>query len=287
MRLLGINLLAALGLAASCAMAQTPSKIPPISIQPFAGDAHPMVEETTNVSGRCGSAVVLVLGAKEGAEDFFDGDPDSTQVVIRQSSQQEVHVTEDNGLSDHNGVMCVSNKHGTHLLIWSNCGGSACSGGYGFTVVDVEQPEIIAPLKKHELCDETCASKLTGSKIPYILNGKTPPTTLASPSSPKTDILPDKTYESIDVADIKVNGGKLEGKYVEVSGLMGYFMEHWSIRPNEDSSAIIYVDTQFLPRDVQKAMLACHIFCRVTLRGEVNPVAFGDLGVTADSVDLQ
>lgn len=287
MRLLGINLFAALCLAASSAMAQTPSKIPPISIQPFAGDAHPMVQETTNVSGKCGSAVVLVLGVKEGTENFFDGDADSTQIIVRQSSPREVHITEENGLSDYNGVMCISNKRGTHLLIWSNCGGSACSRGYSFTVVDVEQPKIIAPLEKGGLCDEACAAKLTGSMIPYILNDKTPPRIVASQGFPETDTLPGKTYEKVDVADVKVDGGNLEGKDVEVSGLMDYTMEHWSIRPNEDSSAIIYVDTQFLSRDIQKAMLACHIFCRVTLRGKVNPVAFGNLGVTADSVDLQ
>ena len=71
-------------------------------------------------------------------------------------------------LSDYNGVACVSKGPTKYLLVWSNCGGTACGDRFNFTVVDVKQLRILAGGKA--LCDEHCASRLTGNKLPLRLN---------------------------------------------------------------------------------------------------------------------
>lgn len=169
-------------------------------------------------------------------------------------------------------------RNGNHLLIWSMCGGSACGETYGFTVVDVDQPKVISPTD----CDEVCAARLTASKLPFILNHKDAVNTATDDIA----VVQDKTYQKIDVEYITLDAGKLEGKYVELSRLMFYNADRWTIRTNEDSQVLIYVDTQFLPREALKAMLSCHIFCHVILRGSVRPADTGKWGVTADSVEL-
>ena len=94
-------------------------------------------------------------------------------------------------------------------------------------------------------------------------------------------------YQKMDALDIKLDGGKLEGKKVEVMGWIGTFNDHWLMHETQDGSPLFYVDTQFLPRDERKALLtSCAMRCRLVIRGSVDRVDFGEWGITADSVEV-
>ena len=149
----------------------TEPQIPPVSLSPFPGATTMAVEKAALVSGKCGASVVRIIGITLSTGAFFDIDQDGG-VIVRQLHMPEVHLTQNNGLSDHNGVACIHTAAGaSHLLIWSACGGSACGDDFGFTVIEVDRPRIVSPKD----CNKACASKLTGgSNIPFVLNGRRP-----------------------------------------------------------------------------------------------------------------
>lgn len=144
------------------------------------------IEHTQTIFGTCGNRVIGIIGVVNIFDDHFTidsgGDP---SIVIRGEKSPEMKITADatylrNGidikyaasgmLSDHNGVACVSSHDSDKLLIWSNCGGSACGDNYNFYVIDLKTLSIIK--KSDDSCDEACISKaLGGSKLPFQLNG--------------------------------------------------------------------------------------------------------------------
>ncbi|HEX8643891.1 MAG TPA: hypothetical protein VF702_08260 [Allosphingosinicella sp.] len=144
----------------------------PIQIEPFPATSQSSartVDVTTvqNHYGRCGPVVVQVLGVAAQHEDFFTIDPasgTSQVVVIGQGPRRSVAVP----LSDHNGVACVTNGMRRYVLIWSNCGGTACGNDFSFTAVDVERVRRVAGSGLN--CDASCAHRITGSDLSLRLN---------------------------------------------------------------------------------------------------------------------
>jgi hypothetical protein len=147
-----------------------------VRLQPFpanAGILASKVDVTTvkNHYGRCGSAVVQVLGVKQQVGNFFtiDAPAGNARVVVIAEGGQRLLTVED-VLSDHNGVACLTTKPSPNLLIWSKCGGTACGDDFAFTVVDVERLRIVSGAAGD--CDARCAQRLTGSRFPLELNSR-------------------------------------------------------------------------------------------------------------------
>lgn len=113
-----------------------------------------------------------VLGVEREVGSFFTVDSASeigTAVVVIGKGRNSVLVLKDT-LSDHNGVACLTSGQRKFLLIWSNCAGSACGDNFTFTVVDALAVRVVAG--KSGDCDEQCASRLTGSRLPLKLNSR-------------------------------------------------------------------------------------------------------------------
>jgi hypothetical protein len=165
----------ALGLAAvsqNQATAQVLSSA--IRLEPLpaiaASPAEVDVTTVTNHYGRCGSAVVQVIGVEQDNGDFFSVDAASESanvVVIAPGGRSRLSLR--SALSDYNGVACVGIGANKHLLVWSTCSGTVCGGmGYSFTVVDVRALRILAGGRSP--CNASCAQWLTGSRLPLQLD---------------------------------------------------------------------------------------------------------------------
>lgn len=143
-----------------------------IDLQPSLISDKIEVEKVENYTGSCGDSAVLVYGVlRPGSETFNIAD--YGRVVVRSGPRKEIVLSAENGvLSDHNGIACVKTKTGDRLVIWSVCGGSSCTWGYDYFVVDPSIPALIAPkdLKK-DSCDKKCAIKELGGKLLPVLMG--------------------------------------------------------------------------------------------------------------------
>jgi hypothetical protein len=144
-----------------------------VRLQPFPADSGILsskvdVITVKNHYGRCGSAVVQVLGVKEQIGNFFTIDGNARVVIIADGGQRSLTI--EDALSDYNGVACLTTKRSPYLLIWSNCAGTACGDDFGFTVIDVERLRIVSGAAGD--CDAKCAQRLTGSRLPLELNSR-------------------------------------------------------------------------------------------------------------------
>lgn len=154
----------------SAATAQSAIQLEPLS-DPF-NPSKRTVDVTTvhNYYGQCGRSIVQVLGVVDQSETSFTTDVSATDqasiVVIAPGGRR--HLILRNMLSDYNGVACVTKSGAKLLLIWSNCGGTACPDAFNFTVVDVRGLRVIAGGLAS--CDAQCATRLTGSRLPFVLN---------------------------------------------------------------------------------------------------------------------
>lgn len=122
-----------------------------------------------NVYGKCGPAVVHVLGIRDEIGDFYAVDSAAENadiVVIGKGGNQKISLKR--ALSDYNGVACIGSGLNKLLLVWSDCGGSACGRGYNFTVVDVQTLRMLAG--GASACDAPCAAKITGNQLPLELD---------------------------------------------------------------------------------------------------------------------
>jgi len=148
-----------------------------IHIEPFPPDGEgeykskPEVHivNVKNYYGKCGDAVVQVLGVQENpGDDFFtvDAASDTVRIVILGERSDIIIKQED--LSDANGVSCININKVPKLLIWKNCLGSACPPDFHFIVVDIRSMRIIRGGKTE--CDAICAYRATGSRLPFRLN---------------------------------------------------------------------------------------------------------------------
>lgn len=150
--------------------AQSAIQLEPFPATSWSPKSEINVTTVQNYYGQCGSAVVQVLGVLQQVDDFFTVDGGSAEgpsvVVIAPGGRRSLVVKD--ALSDHNGVACVSKGPSKYVLVWSNCGGTACGDDFNFTVVDVKQLRVLAGGKAS--CNEHCASRLTGSKLPLKIN---------------------------------------------------------------------------------------------------------------------
>lgn len=147
-----------------------------VRLQPFPADSGILsskVDVTTvqNHYGRCGSAVVQVLGVERQVGNFFtvDAPAGNARVAVIAEGGQRLLTVED-ALSDYNGVACLTTKPSPHLLVWSKCGGTACGDDFDFTVIDVERLRLVSGAAGE--CDAKCAQRLTGSRLPLELNSR-------------------------------------------------------------------------------------------------------------------
>ncbi len=118
----------------------------------------------TNYSGVCGTSEVKIMDVEELNSDIFK--VNNGKLTVK--SEKKVLILNDL-LSDYNGIACVKTKVGERLLVWSNCSGSVCGEDFNFFVIDPKKLTIIAP-KKGKICDDKCASKILGSKLPQKIN---------------------------------------------------------------------------------------------------------------------
>ena len=130
----------------------------PVRLHPFKGSKKLAITKTKAITGVCGKAVVRVLGVKNEQDNVYSSDVDGAKIVIRNPPKKELVFDSNSGvISDYTGMACIG---GNRLLIWSDCGGSACGRGYNFTVIDTENLIILAPKDPREQsCDDKCASQ--------------------------------------------------------------------------------------------------------------------------------
>lgn len=151
--------------------AAAPRQISPITLSPSAAFPNTLIETIKVYTGACGSRVVRIVGVTDVNDKSFTLDIDG-RIIIHQGQGPDLVIDSNNGLSDYNGVACVERNDGSaRLLIWANCGGSACGDDYGFVVVDPEKMKIVSSND----CDEMCGYALTGSRLPWALNDKAMP----------------------------------------------------------------------------------------------------------------
>lgn len=133
------------------------------------GSGQVEIVSVKNYYGRCGASVVQILGVAEDHGDFFTVDSagsNSAIVVLGDDGSAEIR----RELSDHNGVACVGPASSPKVLIWSNCGGTACGDDFDFTVVTTGTPRIISDPDSG--CDAACAARLTRSDLPHKINSR-------------------------------------------------------------------------------------------------------------------
>lgn len=156
----------------SAADAQPAIKLEPFPPTSWMPKSEASVTTVHNHYGRCGSAVVQVLGVLKQVDGFFTVDSGSAEgpsvVVIAAGGADSLTLKE--VLSDYNGVACVSKGPAKYLLVWSKCGGSACGDDFDFTVVDIARLRVAAGGKVP--CDDRCAASITGSDLPLAINGR-------------------------------------------------------------------------------------------------------------------
>jgi len=122
--------------------------------------------QETNYTGLCGPATVKIMEVTEISGDIFK--VNNGRLIIKSDKKELVL---DEILSDYNGVACVKTKIADRLLVWSNCSGSVCGDNFHFFVIDLQKLAVIAP-KKGKTCDDKCASKILGNKLPQKINSR-------------------------------------------------------------------------------------------------------------------
>jgi hypothetical protein len=166
-------LLAALLCVGSPAFALATAEQTAINLSPLASEKAVTIDKAQNFTGTCGPSVVRVLGVTSVTGDIFGIDIDSGKIIVRQLRKPEVILDSNNGMSDHTGISCIDYEGKSRLLVWSNCAGTACGDEYTFTVIDADNPKVLAPSGPIVTsCDEVCAYALTGNKLPLKMNGK-------------------------------------------------------------------------------------------------------------------
>lgn len=108
----------------------------PISLNSPDGEEQLYVDSVVNVTGKCGGAIVRVIGAVNEGDEFFGVDDDGTVVIIRRDAQSELRLRSQ--LSDNNKLDCVVGYNGSkqYLILATRCSGSVCPEIYRYTVVD-------------------------------------------------------------------------------------------------------------------------------------------------------
>lgn len=135
----------------------------PVALRPMDGERQVLAEPSTNFTGSCGGAIVRVMGVTSTYGNRFGIDLDAGMVIVRQAGR-EIALRDE--LSDHNSVACVPTGSGDKLLIGSACAGSACPDSYSYVVIDPRRAVVLAPRKRGEACDELCAGKVLGARVP-------------------------------------------------------------------------------------------------------------------------
>ena len=144
----------------------------PVEIKPMRDETAVAIESSQNYTGSCGKALIRVLGVQETRNNFFAMDQDAGQIIVRHDITKQLVLSINNGLlSDYNGVACVPSSDGEQLLVWSNCGGTACRGDFQFLVINPDTLSFVAPKDpKRGQCNEKCASKALGNEFPQQVN---------------------------------------------------------------------------------------------------------------------
>lgn len=135
----------------------------PVTLRPMEGERQVLAESSTNFTGVCGGAVVRVMGVSSTSGNQFGIDLDAGVVIVRQPGKE---IALRDPLSDQNAIACVPTGTGDKLLIASACAGSACPDSFSYYVIDPKRVLILAPKKATETCDERCAEKVLGAKVP-------------------------------------------------------------------------------------------------------------------------
>lgn len=95
--------------------------------------------------------------------------------------------------------------------------------------------------------------------------------------------VPAGAYATMDLVDWKVDKARLNGRKVEVSGVIMAFAGEalLSVRPGDTSPVFIAITG--LPRDQQRRLFACTAFCKVRVRGLTGTV-MNQEGIVADAL---
>lgn len=145
---------------------------PALDLAPLQGINKIEVLNTKIYKGMCGSAMITVTGVLQTVGDrFLHLDHDTGAVIIyTTTTNKELKLAMGGYVDTYTGVSCVPTKSGNRLLIWSNCGGNGCPS-FDFALVDPDKAIVLWPRNpKTETCDEKCATKLLGRKLPVDLS---------------------------------------------------------------------------------------------------------------------
>jgi hypothetical protein len=139
-----------------------------INLGPALGGSTSMkVVKTDNYYGSCGEAAVMVFGVNRYTGGLFKVESDGARIVIRADGGRWLAIPSNEVFSDFNGMSCVESSSGPRLVIWSDCGGSACGQGFSFYIYDPEKLTKLAPREKDKAgCDKECATEVLGQKLP-------------------------------------------------------------------------------------------------------------------------
>ncbi|MGO4330541.1 hypothetical protein AB4Z48_31860 [Cupriavidus sp. 2TAF22] len=140
-----------------------PAIAAPVTLRPMDGERQVLAEQATNFTGACGGAVVRVMGVTSTSGNHFGIDLDAGVVIVRQAGKE---IALRDPLSDQNAIACVPTAIGDRLLIASACAGSSCPDNFTYYVIDPRRLLILVPRKAAETCDERCAERVLGVKVP-------------------------------------------------------------------------------------------------------------------------
>jgi hypothetical protein len=152
-----------LSLISSFAVAQQ-ERNKAVALFPMSGDSQPSVSKVVNVYGKCGDAVVAILGIEAesfgGREHFRMDSSGNPDLQLRKGDGKDLSFNE--MLSDFNVVQCVDTKKGNRLVVGSHCGGSACGDNMAYHVIDPKTGKAFPGRASKDVCDEKCVNSALG-----------------------------------------------------------------------------------------------------------------------------
>ncbi|MBX5164822.1 MULTISPECIES: hypothetical protein [Rhizobium] len=94
-------------------------------------------------------------------------------------------------------------------------------------------------------------------------------------------------YEAMSLTDVKLDAKQMQGKKVEVSGVLITMGDMAMLGDSAFSSNKLFVDNKKLSREERKYILEnCEGGCSITVRGKVGSVMLND-GIIADAIATQ
>lgn len=92
----------------------------------------------------------------------------------------------------------------------------------------------------------------------------------------------------IDIIDFKTDKRELQGRYIEVEGLLMNFGDRGGVlmATLDDTNGVI-IDVSKVNREQRREMLACTSPCKAIVKGKVGTVAVMQIGIIAEAIFIK